>query len=422
MHFDKIIRLKDRKSDTEHIELVLGRRAVHDLNKKTVAYRLLFDDKPATDAAQDTTHSVLSLLNEFGISHALEGYDGILEVPLSIALTDVTTLLPGPLIVLELSIDIPIDSEVLARLESLKTLGFRLGYAGLPEAEQQESFLSLLDLIRVDPTVAPLEDVKTVMQQLRRARQAKLLAENVDSETDFEACRHLGFDLFEGKYFSSDALLKQKGSQVDKSALLQIVSQLMGDANIRKLDQIFQTSPDLSIRLLKLVNSVGLGPSSGMKISSLKQAILRIGQNQLLRWALLLLYSSGDSQPQRLLFKRVMFRGRFMELAAQHPRFSQGHLIEQAYIVGMLSLADMVVDGTLDEVLKQVGLDDGLRHAILAQQGTLGKLLGLAQAVEDNQRATMILSARNLGLSGRDVSQIQLDAMKWLNSLEKQLT
>jgi EAL and modified HD-GYP domain-containing signal transduction protein len=88
----------------------------------------------------------------------------------------------------------------------------------------------------------------------------------------------------------------------------------------------------------------------------------------------------------------------------------------------MLSLADMVVDGTLDEVLKQVGLDDSLKIAILTQQGTLGKLLGLAQAVEYSQHATMILSARSLGLSGRDVSQIQLDAMKWLNSIEKQLT
>jgi EAL and modified HD-GYP domain-containing signal transduction protein len=422
MHFDKIIKLKDRKTDTEHTELVLGRRAVHNLNKKTVAYRLLFEGSTASGSAQDATHSVLSLLNEFGVSHALEGYDGILEVPLSIALTDVTTLLPSQLIILELAVDIAIDNEVLARLEWLKTNGFRLGFAGLPHADQQGSFLNMLDLIRVDPTVAPLEDMKTVMQQLRRAKNAKLLAENVDSETDFDACRQLGFDLFEGKFFSSDALLKQKGRQVDKTALLQIVSQLMGEADIKKLDQMFQTSPDLSIRLLKLVNSVGLGPSSGIKISSLKQAILRIGQNQLLRWALLLLYSTSDNQSQRLLFKRVMFRGRFMELAAQHPRFSQGHLMAQAYIVGMLSLADMVVDGTLDEVLKQVGLDDSLKNAILTQQGTLGKLLGLAQAVEYSQHATMILSARSLGLSGRDVSQIQLDAMKWLNSIEKQLT
>ena len=362
------------------------------------------------------------MLNDFGVRQALGEYAGLIELPISLVLTNVIDLLPAKILCLELYIDIEITEDIITRLIELKKIGFRLGYCGLPAISLPQSFLDLLDLIRVDPSISPTESVGSLMQQLSKAKSAELIAERVNTESDFNACKQIGFQLFQGDYFSSESLLKLKNAPVSKTTLLRLVGLLMNDEPINKIDQAFQISPDLCIRLLKLVNSVGMGGNSRVQITSIKQAILRIGQNQLLRWALLLLYSRPEHQTQSLLFKRVMYRARFMEQCAGNTKFIQPNQSDQAYIVGMLSLADFVTDTPIVEILEQIGLEDKLQAAILEHKGVLGKLLNLALEVEQNQFATMRLTAHSLGLSGQDISQTQLDTMIWLNSLEKQLT
>ena len=98
----------------------------------------------------------------------------------------------------------------------------------------------------------------------------------------------------------------------------------------------------------------------------------------------------------------------------------QANFSDQAFMVGMLSLADAVMQTSLEDVLNEIGLSDELRNAILNQEGTLGQLLKLANLIEHGDFDSAEQEIAKLGISSDDLLQIQLETMQWANEIGKE--
>lgn len=99
-------------------------------------------------------------------------------------------------------------------------------------------------------------------------------------------------------------------------------------------------------------------------------------------------------------------RARMCELAAQAVYPSP---TESAFTAGMLSSFDVLLQVPLEEVLRDLPIDDDLRTALLDQEGPLGRLVA---DVADYQLGRPEQATRS-GLADAVLSSAALEALLW---------
>jgi c-di-GMP phosphodiesterase len=405
-------------------EVFLGRQPILNSKQQTIAYELLFRSKDSvtntnSDDLSATSTVIVNTLSQFGLEQVLGKKDGFLNVSTSLLMSETIELLPPARIVLEILEDVPINAQILTRCQALKNMGFRLAIDGFDNRAEYRPLLPHIDFVKIDLSVTPVSAIAELISMIRKTSAAKIIAEKVEQEELFIKCKELGFDAFQGYFFAKPTVLKGKKPQPHQMSLMRIMGMLLGDADLSELEALFKNNPSLTLGLLRLVNSVGIG-GGRQKVESIRHAIAVLGQKQLMRWVQLLLYASPDSQGDNALMIQVASRARLMELIAKKIDSYQANFSDQAFMVGMLSLADAVMQTPLEDVLNEIGLSDELRDAILNQEGTLGQLLNLAGLIELGDFDSAEQEIGKLGISSDDLLQIQLETMQWANEIGKE--
>ncbi|WP_051304982.1 HDOD domain-containing protein [Chitinilyticum litopenaei] len=223
--------------------------------------------------------------------------------------------------------------------------------------------------------------------------------------------------LAEGELIYGPAYLQAGSNQRNhpsQPALMQILALVVADADTRELEAAFAQAPSLTVRLLKLVNSVGIG--SRVEITGIRHAITLLGRRQLQRWLQLLLYAeqfADDGEEQALMIGAALRAKRLENWAARNW---VDHAPDSAFLVGMLSLLDRLFGQPLADLLADLPLQPALRAALLAGEGELGQALACAAALEAGT-ASPLPSA---SISPRAWLDSELDALDWACQLRKQ--
>lgn len=408
-------------------EVYLGRQPILTASRKIVAYELLFRSEYSlfarvVDDILATSTVIVNMLSEFGLDHVLGEQEAFLNVSASLLMSETLELLPAERVVLEILEDVPISPQIIERCNDLKDMGFRICLDDFQYRSEYDSILPIVDIIKVDLTAVPAEKLSALVADIKRLSPATLLAEKVETEEQFQACKQLGFALFQGYFFAHPVILQSKKPQPNHMALMRIMGLLIGDAGLNELEAPFKQSPELAVSLLRLVNSVGVSGGRRQEIGTIRQAIAVLGQRQLLRWVQLLLYVSPENGAANSLMQQVASRARLMELIADKLQSSEPRFSDQAFMVGMLSLVDVLLQVPIENILSEIGLADHLKKAILEHAGALGQLLHLAEEIEASDFEAVRNELHALGVSVNDFTAIQLQAMQWTTELNKQAT
>lgn len=409
------------KQSFNSAEIFLGRQPILNVQQKPIAYELLFrtQDKPIDGEIDDlvaTSTVIVNMLSQFGLGQVLGKLDGFLNVSASLLMCETLELLPAERIVIEILEDVPINGQILARCQALKARGFRLAIDGFHYRAEYLPLLPLVDFVKIDLSTTPMIKVPNLVTIVRKVSQAKLIAEKVEQAELFEQCKQLGFDAFQGYFFAKPNLLKAKKPQPHHMTLMRMMGILLADADLSELEMLFKNNPSLTLGMLTLVNSVGVS-GGRQKVESIRQAIVVLGQKQLMRWVQLLLYASPDGQMGGALMLQAANRARTMELLAQKIQIDANQFSDQAFMVGMLSLADAIMQMPLEAVLDEIGLSDALRSAILHQAGVHGQLLTLVKAIESGDFSRYQQEIHQLNINADDLLEIQLASMQWAEQL-----
>ncbi len=405
-------------------EIYLGRQPILDGRQNVVAYELLFrSGQTATSGVTDdklaTSTVIVNTISQLGIDNVLDKQSGFINVSYELLMSDVLELLPRERIVLEILETVEIDDRVIERCRELKSMGFRLALDDFEYAPVYDPLFDVVDIIKFDVMLSDAQTIEQTLKVLKRWPRLQLLAEKVEDLEQFERYRQLGFALFQGYFFAKPAILSGKKNNPNQMTLMRVLSLLMADGEIPEIERIFKESPNLTLGLLRLVNSVGMGMRN--KIGSLHQALVVLGRRQLLRWVQLLLYAQDDGGTATSpLMQLAATRAKTMELLSQcHP--DQRHHSEDArdvaFMTGILSLVDALLGKRMDEVLGQLGLVDEVKNAVLRREGFPGLLLALVEKSEagDFAAATTLLEQLNLGWL--DLHRSTQEAMQWVSSL-----
>lgn len=408
--------------ETVSEKFFLGRQPILDRNQEIVGYELLFR---ATDIdyAEYKTHSqaatsvIASALASFGMQEVLCGKLGFININFGLLFSEMLELLPIGQTVLELLEMIQFDSIVIERCRELKKRGFKLALDDHEFDPVNSDIYSVVDIIKIDILLTGVEALPNIVRQLRQY-PVKILAEKVETVEQFQLCYELGFDMFQGYFFHRPVVLNRKKIEVSSLAMLELLKQLTIEDGVDQIEKTFKKNPTLSYNLLRLVNSVSTG--SREKIKTIKHAIIMLGVNQLRRWIQLSLFACHDTRSiNHPLLEMAAVRGRLMEIIVRelNDRAEQDEQAEAAFLVGILSLLDVLFETQMEEIVFNLNLDDNVSSALLKREGLLGKMLTLTEKLELMDFDAVAIILRECGMSLDQLLSAQLEAFNWRNSI-----
>lgn len=402
-------------------QFFLGRQPIVGMQRELVAYELLFRSS-RTNAAlilNDVSASAAVIqyaFSDLGVQSALGEKSGFINLSEALLMSDIIEILPRDRVVLEILETVAITPEVLARCRQLKNAGYTLAMddvMGLSEA--QKSMLPLMSFVKVDVLTMVRTDVAALVRDLK-SFEVTLLAEKIDTDEQYAFCRDLGFHLFQGYFFAKPVILSGRSVQPSAQVLIKLLGLIAADAEIEELEEVLKHAPDLTLRLLRLANSAAFNRAH--KVTTVRSAILMLGRLQLSRLVQIMLFAqhSGNSIARDPIIQTAAVRGRLMEGMA--AALGWANIRDQAFMVGMLSLADTLFGQSRPDVLALLNLEQSLQEALLTYTGRLGALLRLVETSERPDGGNILSQMTKLGLSDFDqFNRSQVEALKWASAL-----
>ncbi len=303
-------------------------------------------------------------------------------------------------------------NDIIAQGTGLKSTGFRLACPNTFADTPLAPLLQIADFITLSVTgLAPPDMLAITRAEQKAFPSAKLIARGVDSPELFDACKAMHFDYFLGRYLTQPRQQREPNLSTQRIVVSELIGQLKRrEPDFDKLAMIARQDLVLTIRLLRYINSAAMGLSH--KIGSLEQAMTYIGHDGLYRWlTLLLFYNSKSSEVDQALRETALARARFCEQLARR-RLSKTDC-EQAFVAGMLSMADVLFQMPMQEALGHLGLPEDIQLALLEKKGKYGVFVGLAIASESGDGEEIARYAAQIGLDPEQVNALHMESLAW---------
>ncbi|WP_374355429.1 EAL and HDOD domain-containing protein [Chitinimonas sp.] len=405
----------------------LGRQPILGRQQELVAYELLFrasEHRNAADVADDVAASAAVMQHAFtglGLQSVLEDKLGFINLSRELLMSEVIEVLPRDRVVLEILETVELTPEVIERCRALKAAGYRLALDDVIRFDEaQKAILPLLEVVKLDVLAMQRDDIENLVRALKPSG-VSILAEKIDSPTQRDFCHDLGCDLFQGYFFARPTILSGRPVQPSAVMLLKLLGQVADDVDTIELEQTLKHAPDLTVLLLRLVNSVSYGLPR--RISSVRTAINLLGRSQLHRWVQIMVFAqqSGGQTASDPLVQTAAVRGRLMEQLAMALRPGDEGFADRAFMVGMLSLIDALFAKPMLEIIGPLNLEESLQDALLHRRGWLGELLRLVEGTEfadANITGTLLSAFPQLDLD--QLNRMQIEAMTWAARLGRE--
>lgn len=399
-------------------EAFIGRQPILDQQHAIIGYELLFrhsaDAKNAviSDDLKACAKVLTNALNDVGGKWLLGVKCAFINVSEEMLLGNLIELLPPKRTVLELLHSVHPSDRVMQRCRELQVRGYRIALDNPVVTPDAEPLLQLADYIKIDVLALSGEELLHV-HVLYAGYDASLIAVKVETSEQFEACRKMGFEYFQGFYFAKPETIRAKVVNPSFASVIDLINMISHDADNREIEAGFKRDSTLSFKLLRYINSVGFGLSC--EIRSIGHALSILGRKQLYRWLTLLMVTAGENSTSPALMKTSVIRGRLVELLGQGYFDRQG--LENLFIVGVFSMLDVILELPMENVLEKVQLPEAIAEALLTRGGIYGPFLQLAEACEIADHDHIMALAEILHLDPNSVNDSHMAALSWVEEL-----
>lgn len=360
------------------LDVLFAQQPILDADQRVAAYELLFRGDFGATSGEEATATVLC--NALAQGRFAEGGD----CPLFLNFTAELLADPPPLdrgsFVIELLESIEPTATVIAQVRALRDAGYRIALDDFVYSEAMHPLLGLADVVKVEVLGASRPRLAALVAQLAPFNLS-LLAEKVETHEEFELCRELGFELFQGFFFARPKLVEGHRLGPSKAAVLALVAALQEPGlGPTGLEAAVLGDSGLTFKVLQLVNSVENRRAA--EIKTVKHAINMLGVDKIRVFATLLALSGLNDKPAQLQ--------RYAETRT-HLCMVLGMLIQTTtpadvfQTAGMLSCCPGYFDLSMPEVLQSLRISDEVKAALLDHSGVIGLVLHTAAALQEGR-------------------------------------
>ncbi len=398
-------------------EIIISRQPILDKKLRNYGYHIFLK---RTDNQEVIPEDITQIFTEIDVNKIIGESIGFFEISKEIADSNILTIFPKNKVAFTLGKDW-LKADVMYYIEKFKNNDYLvyLDYMHKKDCFPIYNFVDYIFINVKEFTSLELEEIIDLLGIVRGLKVAK----GVETKEQFKSLVEMGFDLYEGNFFAKPKTIKEKTIDISKTALLELYTKLKDFEDLNSIEETFKKNPDLSIKLLKYVNSAAF--SFRNRISSIKHALALLGQKELLKWTLLALYHSDDfPTEQNPLMEAAAIRGKIMEiLATKMDNFSKEE-VEESFLAGVLSLADVAFNLDMENIIKELNLSQDISDAILERKGKIGELLKVVEQLENIEETDInslkeIVNGLNLNLN--DLLNAEMEAYLWVNDINKEL-
>lgn len=394
----------------------IARQPILDSDQKTVGYELLFRDGPNNTFPDiDPELATNRLLSEhFLATHYSTIGDklGFVNFPYQSLVNMVPTLFPKDNLVIEILESCEPTAELLSAIKKMSQAGYTIALDDFVPKKEWLPFLPYTSIIKIDIQQYSLKKAQTLIERLK-PHNITFLAEKVETYEEFELAKEVGFNQFQGYFFSRPQLIRRKQIKPSFLTVVQLCKEIANsDINYDELERLISLDVTLSYKLLTFVNASYLIRS---EIKSFKQALVYLGEERLRKFiSLVAITSTQDDKPDSLYSLSIQ-RARFCELLLKdiNSNIDEG----LGFLTGMFSLLDSLFDQPLEELVEKMPIDNLVKAALVTKQGTLGNILSLVKAYESADWTTVIALRDKLEISDDKLARYYDDAIKWTEDL-----
>lgn len=403
------------------LESFISRQPVLDEHTATFAYDLMFrggteefftqdenNNSETNILESDDFHDSLDILSSnkkvfinFTEKLLLEGYWSVLQKEQAI---------------IEIDDSVHPNQDVIDACRTLKSSGYMLALGDFHYSSDWEPVIEIADILKIDIKTSSSKEVEAYATKYAQ-ENIKLLAECVESLQDYYHLRKLGYNYFQGYYFSKPEIIRSERMPTSRITKLRLIHEVnKPDFDFSEAEDILKHDPGLTYKLLSFVNSAAMGLRT--EVHGIRQALTLIGQSNLRKWISILAVSAFTDKKPSELMHTVVRRGQFCELLAPQFGFKKGQA-QSLFLIGMFSLLDAVIDLPIEKVFTSVPLSDEIRDTILGVETEYKDVLDLAITFEigDWNKISSIIEKHKL--VSADVIRNHIKAIEWATNFSE---
>ncbi|MEM6550812.1 MAG: EAL domain-containing protein [Planctomycetota bacterium] len=395
----------------------VGRQGIFDRRMKVWAYELLDRDNGGPDADGDaaTARVLHHSMHVIGLGQLTNNRPAFVNFTRRGLIEKAYSLIDPDKIVVELLEDIEPDPEVIAACRAVKEEGYMLALDDLTHTAGLEQLLPLADIIKIDWPLTTRSQRWELCRDLRRPG-LRLLAEKVETPQEYAEAQSLGCELFQGFFFQKPQTVQ--GREIPTSALawIRFIERVnQPEVDFDQLEEVVKSDTAVATKLLRRLNNPVVGCSH--RISSIKQALVLMGEVKLRRWGAVVAASSLAIDKPTELMVSALVRAQVCETLG--PLASIKNRSMDLFTLGLVSLIDAMTGTELQTVLKDLRLPEDVNHALISREGILGKLLDLAIAFEHGKHEEALILMEALGLKPETVRAAFFEAVQWADRVSE---
>jgi c-di-GMP-related signal transduction protein len=399
------------------VEKFLARQPIFNSEKVVYGYELLFRSGPENffdgSHADAAAASAVDNLFLFGIERLTQGRRAFLNCTRDFFLRDFPATLPPDRVVLEVLETIQPDEEIVAACRRLKSAGYLIALDDFQESPAWLPLTELAAFIKID-LLASSEDEQQRLARAFAKKDVRLIAEKVESHSDFQRTLGWGYSYFQGYFFSRPEMLSRHDIPSNKLNYLRVLQAVnRRELDLHEVSEGIKTEPALSYRLLRYLNSPAFPLIA--QVHSIPHALSLLGERGVRRWvSLVAIACMGDEKPAELIMLPLI-RAHFCESLA--PLAGMGASSNDLFLLGLLSAVDAILDMNMQDVVREITLGDEIRAALLGEPNKLRQLFDLALKYEMGCWEGLAGDARRLQIPERAIPGFYVQAVEWARSV-----
>lgn len=363
----------------------IAKQKIFNQSGKVFAYELLFRDhahgiKEFPSNIRATSQVLLNALTNINLDELL-GKNGIafINVDEHIFTSGVIDILDKDKFVLEILETTELSEPVIAKIKQYHKRGFKIALddfdCSIKMIKKFNPIFKYIHIVKMDVVTADEGNLKNVMLKMKQMG-IKVLAEKIETATEYQHYKELGFDLFQGYHLHRPEVVEMdRYKDATQIIVLHLIKLIKNDAQTYEIESFIKQRADIAYKLIRFINN---HTKFDTYVESITQIIALLGRDKLLRWLLLYLYAEVSDNPiAENIMDIAIQRAERMEEAAHH------HEKDKAYLAGMFSMLGALFETDIKNLLKDIKLDKDITDLIIHKRG---KFLSAFKAIESTEK------------------------------------
>lgn len=395
------------------------RRPIKDTASRVIGYEILYhgentlygddqrDVKTNEFAVADTIYSFLTQNTE-----RVKGSLNFMSFTTTLLMKKVPRLFSTEDLVIQIDDSVIIHPLAMHFVQMYKKEGYRIAVNDFQFAPRYVSLIDQIDYIKLNFSTMSEEALHNLIE-IANGMGKHCVAYGVDTEELYQRAIALGVTELEGEAVAEKLASQAHDSSFLQSSFFQLLTAVTKDEpDIDEIERIISMDASLTYALLRLANTVQFATRN--RTTNVHQAIINIGIAQLQQWIYLLCASNenGEIDPYfeeflKLSFMRANFCASLLGYTKQVPISKN-----EAYLLGMFSTLDYLVDAPLEETLEQVAISDDIKNALLNWSGPAGALYALMLSYEGADWDKVNKLCEMLGIAPNMLTTLYFECME----------